>query len=299
MSLAVQQQTLFDGSLAARCPLAAATRRSQLGLYRHGVQSQTGTLASAPAQDAHLVIVQLRDQPAHDFWADGRHRPMAFSPRGAMTIVDMRAESSALLRSPVDSLHLHLPRVALDDLAEEAGAPPITRLAVEGGWKADDHTIQQLGPLLVQALEAPSAAAKLFVDHLLLAAALHVVAAFGGMRPNSVQRGGLAPWQVGRAKDLIAASLSKEVSLLEVAEACRLSLAHFSRAFKYSTGTTPHGWLQVCRVERARELLLKSDLSLADVAIACGFADQSHLTRIFKRITREGPGAWRRSRRHS
>jgi AraC family transcriptional regulator len=60
---------------------------------------------------------------------------------------------------------------------------------------------------------------------------------------------------------------------------------------------TPHEWLQTCRVERAKDMMMAADLSLAEVALACGFADQSHFTRIFTRKTGSTPGAWKRLRR--
>ena len=109
--------------------------------------------------------------------------------------------------------------------------------------------------------------------------------------------GGLAPWQVARAKALIAADPGGRTSLADVARDCGLSPGYFARAFKASTGTTPHGWLQACRVDRAKDMLLAPDLSLAEVAMACGFADQSHFTRTFFRLAHATPGAWRRVRR--
>ncbi|MBO3760455.1 helix-turn-helix domain-containing protein [Ciceribacter sp. L1K22] len=112
------------------------------------------------------------------------------------------------------------------------------------------------------------------------------------LNPN----GGLAKWQERRAKELIAARLSDKLSVPEVAEACGLSPSHFTRAFRKSTGLTPYQWLTERRVERAEALLLRDvDLSLSDIAVSCGFADQSHFTRVFKAVVGQSPGALRRS----
>jgi AraC-like DNA-binding protein len=108
-------------------------------------------------------------------------------------------------------------------------------------------------------------------------------------------RGGLAPWQVRRAKEILCANLDGRVPLKEVAQECRLSVSHFSRAFRCSLGVAPHNWLLTRRVELAKEKLRDDRLSLSDVALACGFADQSHLTKVFTRIVGVSPGAWRRS----
>ena len=113
-------------------------------------------------------------------------------------------------------------------------------------------------------------------------------------RPKYV-RGGLAPWQERRAKEILCANLDGRMPLNEVARECRLSVSHFSRAFRRSTGAAPHNWLLTRRVDLAKEKLRDDRLSLLDVALACGFADQSHLTRVFTRMVGVSPGAWRRA----
>jgi AraC-like DNA-binding protein len=107
-------------------------------------------------------------------------------------------------------------------------------------------------------------------------------------------RGGLAPWQLRRAEALMSQNLSVQVPLERVADECGLSVRHMARAFRQSTGVPPHRWLLDRRVERAKELLPDSKLSLSDVALACGFGDQSHFTRTFTAAVRLSPGLWRR-----
>ena len=76
---------------------------------------------------------------------------------------------------------------------------------------------------------------------------------------------------------------------------CGLSLSHFSRSFRQSVGDSPHGWLIKRRLEAAPAMMRDSALTLADVALTCGFADQSHFTRVFYRAVGVAPGSWRRS----
>jgi AraC family transcriptional regulator len=83
--------------------------------------------------------------------------------------------------------------------------------------------------------------------------------------------------------------------LKDVARECRLSVSHFSRAFRRTIGVAPHNWLLTHRIEVAKEKLRDHRLSLADVALVCGFADQSHFTRVFTRLAGVSPGAWRRA----
>jgi transcriptional regulator GlxA family with amidase domain len=104
----------------------------------------------------------------------------------------------------------------------------------------------------------------------------------------------LAPWQLKRVTEFIGANLAETLQLSDLAALSGLSTSHFGRAFKGSTGLPPHRWHLRLRIERARAMLTDAGASLADVACATGFADQSHFTRVFSRTVGMSPGAWRR-----
>lgn len=132
---------------------------------------------------------------------------------------------------------------------------------------------------------------------------LTAAALFNGAKPTDAapltadRPRGLALWQEQRAKELLAGQLSGRVSIGDIAQACELSRTHFSRAFKASTGQTPHQWLTALRVARAKRHLLASVLSLPDIATDCGFSDQSHFTRVFTAQTGAAPRSWQRRHR--
>lgn len=107
---------------------------------------------------------------------------------------------------------------------------------------------------------------------------------------------GLAGWQAELVMRLLG-NPSGDLPVAALARSCGLSRSYFIRAFKLSMGLPPHHWLMQRRVDRARELLARTGDSIAEIAIACGFADQSHLTRVFHQIVGESPAAWRRRRR--
>ncbi|MBH9346152.1 helix-turn-helix transcriptional regulator, partial [Pseudomonas aeruginosa] len=86
------------------------------------------------------------------------------------------------------------------------------------------------------------------------------------------------------------------LSLAELASIAGLSRYQVLRAFSRATGLTPYAYLLQRRLERARGLL-GTDQPLADIALACGFADQSHLTRLFARLYGISPGRYARPRR--
>jgi AraC family transcriptional regulator len=148
---------------------------------------------------------------------------------------------------------------------------------------------------LLPAFQKPEEASWLFLDEMALALCAHVVGRYGvSENPGAGVRGGLSIGNERRAKEFLVANVAESVSIADVATECGLSRGHFLRAFKTTTGTTPHKWLQAYRVEKAKSLLLDGSAS-ADVALKCGFADQAHLSRVFSLLVGSSPGAWRRS----
>ena len=129
-----------------------------------------------------------------------------------------------------------------------------------------------------------------------LGVGVHVAQTYGGMLPISrPARGGLAPWQERRAREILRTNIKSGVALREVARECGVSVGHFSHAFRRTLGVAPHKWLTEQRVVLSKEKLRDGGLSLSDVATECGFSDQSHLTRVFRQTVGASPGAWRRA----
>jgi AraC family transcriptional regulator len=249
-------------------------------------------------EDAFLVGLLLRDFPRHEYWEDGQQAPVYDLRAGEIFFVDLKRDPAVLLDKPYHSVHFYLPRAALDAIADDAHAPRITDLSnrPKPGAGAADVTISRLGSLVLPSLSHPDQANPLFVDHILQAVGVHVAQTYGGMRPVSrLVRGGLAPWQERRAKEILRANLKRGVLLKEVARECGISVSHFSHAFRRTLGVAPHKWLIEQRIVLSKEKLRDDGLSLSDVAAECGFTDQSHLTREFRRTVGVSPGAWRRA----
>jgi AraC-like DNA-binding protein len=110
-----------------------------------------------------------------------------------------------------------------------------------------------------------------------------------------MQPGGLATWQARRTLAYIEANLASKMNIDGLANVAALSRSHFSRAFKRSLGFSPMEYVVVRRVERAKAMISGTSEPLSGVALACGFADQAHLSRRFRDIVGSSPGRWRRS----
>jgi AraC-like DNA-binding protein len=111
------------------------------------------------------------------------------------------------------------------------------------------------------------------------------------------RQGGLSRSQLRRVTVLLAKSSGALASVSNVAAKLALSPSQFSRAFKATTGFPPHRWRLNHRIAKAQELMRYGGLPLSQIALAAGFTEQSHFTRVFKKVVGVSPGAWLRDNR--
>ncbi|RYZ38119.1 MAG: AraC family transcriptional regulator [Myxococcaceae bacterium] len=158
---------------------------------------------------------------------------------------------------------------------------------------ADDR-LWTLVRLLAEAVDDDDPATQLYGDGLTAA----IFAALGSRRGEGTStRKGLAPWQLRRVIDFLESRLPERVELSVLAALVDLSQAHFSRAFKASTGVAPYQWQLQARLQRAQAMLLTTQASLEQVAEATGFADAVHFGKAFRRVHGATPAMWRRDRK--
>ncbi|MBR1146959.1 AraC family transcriptional regulator [Bradyrhizobium sp. AUGA SZCCT0431] len=254
-----------------------------------------GLSGSFTLEDAFLVSLKLRDYPDCELWERGKCITKADVRAGTTYLYDLKRDPRYVIDKPFHSLHFYIPRSALDRLTEHSRAPRVGELAGELGVAHDDAVVRHLGALLLEALHRADQANQLFVDHTMLALTAHVAQTYGGLRRSAERaRGGLPPWQVKRVSERLASDLGGTLSLQQIAAEFDLSVSHFSRAFRKSTGLPPHQWLLRQRVKAAKQLMAVRDLPLSEIAISAGFANQSHFTRVFSSFVGASPGAWRR-----
>lgn len=158
-----------------------------------------------------------------------------------------------------------------------------------------DENLQVLARLLASSRE-DMPGFHLFGDSIVAA----IVARFSQLgvvsESASSRRLGLTRRQLTQVTDFMNDNLSRCIRLAELASLAGLSASQFGRAFKVSTGTTPHSWHLVTRIEYAKHLLANREKSLVDIALETGFSEQSHFTRAFTSANGVSPNAWRRSR---
>jgi len=248
-----------------------------------------------PCEDAYMVVIQVRGKNSRELWLDGK--PVKTEPLRADGVVfhDLRRSPLFYFNDPLDSVNYFLPRKTLDAIADDADASRVSDLNFVPGIGVMDNVMAEITKLLLPAFDTPDQVSLLFADYISLALGSHVAYMYGGMRSIvGTRQGGLAAWQERRAKELISANLQGNISTGDLARECSLSTGHFARAFRRSTGLSPHQWLLRRRLDKAHALLRDRKRSLAEIARACGFFDQSHFTKAYTRLRGISPGAWRR-----
>jgi AraC-like DNA-binding protein len=247
-----------------------------------------------PPEDTFILALHLTDQPYHELWSHGRPFIAQGYRANSMRIVNLADEHAANISHPHRSLAFYIPRIAIDECAEEAGIGRVDHMRCTPG--TIDPVVVHLGAALLPAFE--TGADQLFLDHVTMALGSHLIHTYSetGIR-ESQKKWSLTAAQLHCAKDYLAAN-NGDVSMLDVAKACGLSRGHFARAFKATVGYTPHQWLLRHRIERAKGLIAQEEIPIADIALLCGFSDQSHLTRVFTRLVGTSPAAWRRALRN-
>jgi AraC family transcriptional regulator len=253
-----------------------------------------------PAEDAYVVHVLLRDTTDTRLLINGHEVCVPFAARGAVFMFHVGTDPIASMQAPFDGVRFSISKAGLDRMAEDRGLERPSGLRRPDFGTVDVvlfHLASSLLPLF-EAIPDQMPANQMVLDHIALAVHAHLVQTYGGTAPaGNVQQGGLAPWQIRRAKAYIDAHLAQTPSLQDLARECQISASHFARAFRTSVGRPPHRYLLERRVEAAKTSLAEQTSSLRDIAIDCGFSDQSHLSRVFAKLTGETPGAWRRRHR--
>ncbi len=169
-----------------------------------------------------------------------------------------------------------------------------TRAELRPGAATDDHFIAPLASALVDLAARDELATTLLAELLGLAIATHLGQTRAGSHQMvSTKPGTMSPRKVRLLESFVDSRLDSQISLRALAAQADLSMFHFARCFRKSTGMTPHQFVTRQRIERARELLRNPNLSVANVALRCGFSQPSHFSEVFRRVVGSSPRQYR------
>lgn len=182
-----------------------------------------------------------------------------------------------------------LSRVAIDSDCLNSGSLELLPVL-----KTRDRQLESLVPLFLQEIENGDLGDRLYLESLSSILGIHLLRQYckviPKIRPAAV---GLAPHKLTTVLEYIQARLSQELSLDAMAAQIGVSRCHFATQFKQAMGLAPHQYVSQQRIEKAKRALRSPQRSIAEVALDCGFSNQSHLTKVFKKQTGTTPKAYR------
>ena len=170
------------------------------------------------------------------------------------------------------------------------------QIAIDPQLGVRDEQLSYLAMSLLYEMKEENVVGRLYADSVAFVVAMQLIRRYSCLKDVRISRGGMAPQKLRRAIGYISDHLDQEqeISLAVVAEEVGMSYYHFSRAFKQSMGLSPINYITHQRMERAKRLLLETELSIAEIALRAGFSSQSHFTTSFRRLAGVTPRSYRR-----
>jgi AraC-like DNA-binding protein len=248
------------------------------------VKPTVDTFFLTRSNDPHQLVKRLNNGPERPTIHPGSI--VNFVAAGDSLLTQVRLGNSGMDRLAVSFLPQALK--GLDEAPDLAAGELRSALMIE-------RTLPQvILKELAAEVTAPGVHGRLYAESILTALLIDLVRHQGAQTRAAPIKGGLAPRQLRRVEQMIRDQLAEDLSLSELASITNLSKAHFARAFRNSTGLPPHQYQLNARVEHAKRLLRRGDMTLTEIGLECGFRDQSHFIRAFRRRVGVSPGVWQR-----
>lgn len=252
-----------------------------------------------PALPETLIALPLSvERDCNWGWTMGEYRHRQKAEAGRMLVIPAETESTWDVDGSRKILVLSIPNHTIQ--AVFGSASP--RRIGQAFWKLCEETwtdplVEMLMRRLWESTAGSEATDKYLADGLLTSVISQMLIRAGTeLQPNAAVA--LPQWRLNRVKQFVASHLGDDIGLDQLAAAAGLSRRHFARSFHQELGETPHRWLMQTRLEKAKLLLRSTDASIGEIAEACGFSSQSHLTAALKQSDSMTPHRWRQQFRH-
>lgn len=244
----------------------------------------------------HLVNLHL-SAPHRLLQRRNGHTHEDFEATGAVDVMPAGTPGYWRMEAASEDMSMLLEDQFIQRVAVEVGADP-DKVEVVPFFSAPDPQVEHIGLSLLSEMETGALGGELYAESLANVLALHLLRHHSSLGRNSTREtgreDGISKRSLERATDYINDNLSQKLTLTEIARVANMSPYHFARSFKKTTGLSPHQYVIRRRVERAKTLLAGGDLTIAEIAGAVGFANQSHLAFHVRRLLGVSPGALRR-----
>ncbi|MDJ0659499.1 MAG: AraC family transcriptional regulator [Crocosphaera sp.] len=245
-------------------------------------------------EDKHTIFISLASRPLEYLQIqdgvtyNGLYRP------GEILITPANVPLFVRWKGQENCLQIQIKTEFLHQIAEETidGDSHLFQLMPQ--FQVHDSHIQGITKMLFEEGQREVSHNQLYLDSLANILAINLVRNHGTTTPVlPIYRGGLSPHQLSQIFDYIDAHLDQNLKLENLAKLLGVSQFHFSRSFKQSVGLSPYQYLIEQRIERAKQLLKKTNQSILDIALDCGYNSHSHLSKQFRKVTGMTPKAYR------
>jgi AraC-like DNA-binding protein len=244
--------------------------------------------------ESHLVILLPDGMSGGWEWSNGSQTAI-LSSVAPNTILFNPARDYLWIRKRTSRQHCRMLLLTIDPTLVnrlDVGDINVAELRFRQQIGTEDQGVRLTLLAIMQEIEAPGLNSRSYIDTLLMLLLMRLMRCasnFATPRPPAYVKGGLASWRLKRALELLEADLTKAPSLAEIARPLGLHRASFCRAFKQSTGLSPHRYFLARRVNRAKEMMKDRNRTLTEIALECGFSSASQFSIVFKRITGVSP----------
>ncbi|WP_220636618.1 helix-turn-helix domain-containing protein [Georgfuchsia toluolica] len=204
--------------------------------------------------------------------------------QGDFSLLNQATESQWEWSSPIENTDIHISPAFLSRIATEVFDRDIECSLLFNQLQIRDPTVQYIVNALECEANSSEIGEKLFTEALTNQLCVHLLRKYSKISFRFPRiKGGLSPMQAKSVADYIEGNLSGDLSLDDLAALVKISPYYFARLFKQRFGCPPHTYVISRRLSRAKELLATNQLMLKEIASCCGFSDQAHLSRLFKR----------------
>jgi len=254
---------------------------------------QIGMTKPIPPEDTFAVGINFTYVPYLELWRKGRLVLQGGFVENSLRITHLIDEVSIHVFKPSDSVIFHIPRAALNEIADEEGFHRIETLSCLPGIV--DPTLAELARVFRLSFDQTQEASPIFVDQVMIAVCSHLIKRYGDniTLAEAKKTYVFSSAQMLRAEEMLAANLKGDLRLSDIARESGISQQYLITEFKRKYGSTPFQWLLQRRVDRVKELLRDTTMPIYKIAPLCGFRDHSHLTGIFTRLEGIPPTTWR------
>jgi AraC family transcriptional regulator len=250
-------------------------------------------LGDVTPEDAYALHLNRRSSTSISVYGRFGGRERHDIPFHGATLYDLSDLPMVEVEGRYDMMRVYLPRQRMISVAESMGRRSDVKLCLpKPGF--DDYIVTNLLNIVNFAFDNPERTSQLLVDEISILLISHLIHNYSDVSTVERRRGGLASWQERIAKEILFARIQSPPTVDELGQACGVSARHFIRAFRQSTGLTPHQWLMRERAINAKNLLEHSDRTLAEISAMCGYANLSHLCRAFQTCFGQSPSTARR-----